>query len=113
MEASCKPANRDGLRSRILGNVVKIIIKAVTMPCRVYTIRACEISGRISDGKTNSVDVAFFIVDEFLRRRLMGNCVLNITRSANVNSVLNIRRLRLHPVLIIPYQAEAKGILGT
>lgn len=36
MEASCESAKRDGLRPRVLGNVVKIIIKAVTTPYYLF-----------------------------------------------------------------------------
>lgn len=36
MEASCESAKRDELRPRVLGNVVKIIIKAVTTPYYLF-----------------------------------------------------------------------------
>lgn len=36
MEASCESAERDELRPRVLGNVVKIIIKAVTTPYYLF-----------------------------------------------------------------------------
>jgi len=43
MEASCESAKRDGLRPRVLGNVVKIIIKAVTTPYYLF-VRLTRVS---------------------------------------------------------------------
>jgi len=87
MEASCESAKRDELRPRVLGNVVKIIIKAVTTPYYLFvrltrvpttprtTVQAsCCVSAEIAtDNSIALIDTAeaCLLVFEPLRSRLL------------------------------------------
>lgn len=64
MEASCESAKRDGLWPRVLGNVVKIIIKAVTTPYYLF-VRLTRVSTTVQVRIPPEVATASIGVDRY------------------------------------------------
>lgn len=82
MEASCESAKRDELRPRVLGNVVKIIIKAVTTPyylfvrlTRVPTTPRTTVQGSCCVSAEITTDNLIALIDTIDPCLLVLNCV--------------------------------------
>lgn len=72
MEASCESAKRDELRPRVLGNVVKIIIKAVTTPYYYYYYLFVRLT-RVPTTPRSKVRVSAEIATDHGSRRCAGS----------------------------------------